>query len=318
MRASPRILSAEISLKRFGPVGRLCYAVVGAEQVVAEAIEAGAIAREEIRVVQALDDQRMREREHQRGVAMRARRDPFGVEEGRGIVAHRADIAELDAGRLGRLEPAARRVLADSAGSHLRVARRHSAEHHDQVGMIGDALPTGAGTVHRLHAAEDVLDEHGAGRVAVGVARAGESADTAEEALKLRARMMKTSRAAPSVGAGVDGLVAAIANDASEFVGDQIERAIPADRDVAIGAATIARAAGAVLEPSGAHRRLRDAAVVIDASGIERSKWRRIGIPRERPRFRHASVGYDRLERAPMRTVQRGRINLKHHSCSAT
>ncbi len=97
LRARPRILSAEISLKPAGPVGRLRDTVLGAEKIVAEAIEAGAVAREEIRVVQALDDQRVREREHQRGIAMRARRDPFGVEERGRIVAHRADIAELDA-----------------------------------------------------------------------------------------------------------------------------------------------------------------------------------------------------------------------------
>ncbi len=81
-----------------------------------------------------------------------------------------------------------------------------------------------------LQAAEDVLHEDRAGGVAVGVARAGESADAAEEALQLRARMMKTSGAGPSVRAGVDSLVAAIANHALDFIGDQIERAIPASR----------------------------------------------------------------------------------------
>ena len=177
--------------------------------------------------MQALDDQRVREREHQRGVAMRARRDPFGVEERGRIVAHRADVAELDARGLGLFEPAARRMLADTAGRDLRVARRNPAEHHDQVRVIGDALPTGAGTVHRAQTAKDVLHEDRAGGVAVGVARAGESADAAEEPLQLRARMMKTAGAGPSVRAGVDSLVAAIANHALEFIGDQIERTIP-------------------------------------------------------------------------------------------
>jgi hypothetical protein len=133
--------------------------------------------------------------------------------------------------------------------------------------MIGDALPTGARTVHRLQAAEHVLDEDGAGRVAVGVARAGESADAAEEALQLRARMMKLTGAAPSIGTGVDCVVAASANDAFDFAGDQVERAIPANGNVTIGATAFARAAGTVLEPSSAHRRLRDATVVIDSVG---------------------------------------------------
>ena len=198
---------------------------------------------------------------------MRARRDPFGVEERGRIVAHRADVAELDTRGLGLLEPAASRMLADTAGSDLSVARGNAAEHHDKIRVISDALPTGAGTVHRIQAAKHVLHEHGACRVAVGVARAGESADAAEEALELRARMMEAAGAGPSVGAGVDGVIAAIANDALEFVGDQIERAIPRHRDVSIRSATIASAAGALLEPSCAHCGLRDAAGVMQRVG---------------------------------------------------
>ncbi len=217
--------------------------------------------------MQSLDDQRVRERQHQRGIAMRTRRDPFGVEERGRIVAHRADVAELDARGLGLLEPAARRMLADTAGSDLSVARRNAAEHHDQVRVIDDALPTGAGTVHRMQAAENVLHEHGACRVAVSVARAGESADAAEETLQLRSRMMETAGAGPSVGAGVDGVVAAIANHALEFIGDQIERAIPRHGDVAIRSATIASAAGTVLEPSCADCGLRDAAGMVESVG---------------------------------------------------
>src|SRR5271154_6663961 len=291
-----------------GPVCSLRDTVFGAEKIIAEATEAGAVAREEVSVVQAFDDQRVRERQHQRGIAMRPRRNPLGVEVRGSVIAHRTDIAELDACRLDLLEPTARRMLADPAGSHLRVAGRHSAEHHNQVRMIGDALPTGARAVHRLHTAEYVLDEDDSCRVAVGVARAGESADAAEEALQLRARMMKFSGAAPSVGAGVDCVVTAIANDAFDFAGYQVERAIPADGNVTIGATAFARAAGAVLEPSRANRRLRDATVVIDSVGNRAQQGGRIRILRERPRFRHASVGNDRLERTPMRTVQRGRI----------
>ncbi len=75
-----------------------------------------------------------------------------------------------------------------------------------------------------MQAAEHVLHKHGAGRVAVSVARAGESADAAEEALQLRPRMMEAAGAGPSVGAGVDSMVAAIVDDALDFASDQIER----------------------------------------------------------------------------------------------
>ena len=264
--------------------------------------------------MQPFDDQRMRQREHQRSVAMRARRDPFGFEEAGGVVAHRADVAELDARRLDLLEPAARRVLADTAGRDLRVARWHSTEHHDQVRMIGDALPTGAGTVHRLQTAEHVLHEHRAGGVAVGIARAGESADAAEEPLQLRSRVMKTSRAAPSVRAGVDCLIATIANDALDFIGDQIERAFPGDGHVTIGAATLARTARAVVEPSRAHGGLRDSAMVMQRIGNRRQHRRWIRIPRERPRLRHASIDDDRLKRAPVRMVKCGRGFFRHRA----
>ena len=100
-----------------GPVGRLRDTVLVAKQIVAEAIEAGAVAREEVRVVQSLDDQRVREREHQRSIAMRARRDPFRVEERGRVVAHRADVAEFDARGLGL-----------SRASRASYARRHRRE----------------------------------------------------------------------------------------------------------------------------------------------------------------------------------------------
>src|SRR5277367_5820559 len=103
--------------------------------------------------------------------------------------------------------------------------------------MIDDAFPTGAGTVHRVHCAENVLYEHGAGGVAVGIARTGVPADAAEEALQLRARMVETSRAAPSVGACVNRLVAALANHPAEFSGDEIECAIPCHGHEPISAA---------------------------------------------------------------------------------
>ena len=93
--------------------------------------------------------------------------------------------------------------------------------------------------------AENIAHQHRAGGVAVGVARVGEAADAAEEAAQLVLRMMKAARAGPSVGAGENCVVAALANHALDFIGDQIERAIPGHRDETIGAAAIARAARA-------------------------------------------------------------------------
>src|SRR5580692_11580127 len=116
--------------------------------------------------------------------------------------------------------------------------------------------------------------------------------------------MMEAAGAGPSVGAGVDGVIAAIANDALEFVGDQIERAIPRHRDVSIRSATIASAAGALLEPSCAHCGLRDAAGMMQRVGNRVKQGRRIRIAGEGARLGDASIEDDWLERAPMRVVE--------------
>src|SRR5208282_1210443 len=119
--------------------------------------------------------------------------------------------------------------------------------------------------------------------------------------------MMKASRAAPSVRAGENCLVAALANHAPDFIGDQIECTLPAHGYITIGPAPIARTARSVLEPSCPHRGLRDTAGMMQRVGNGPQQWRGIGILREGSRFRHASLGYDRLERTPMRTVENRR-----------
>ena len=189
----------------------------------------------------------MRQRQHDRGVAVRARRDPFGVQEIGGVVAHRTDVAEPDARRLG--------LVRAIRGSYARPSRPESPA-CCAVGRPPNITTRSAcsailcqlvpGPFIACSGAEDVLHQHRAGGVAVGVARAGESTDTAKEALQLGARVMKSPGAAPSVRTRVDGVVAVLANHALELAGDQIERALPAHRDVAIGAASIARAAGPV------------------------------------------------------------------------
>ncbi len=136
-----------------GPVGIFCNAVVAADQIIAEALEAYAVAREEFRIVQFLDDQRVREREHDRGVAMRARREPLGIEERGRIVTHRTDVAKLHARNFHAPEPFARAMLDRAAGRDLRVANRQPAEHHDQLGVLRDTLPTGARPVDGVHRA---------------------------------------------------------------------------------------------------------------------------------------------------------------------
>ena len=73
-------------------------AVALAHEIGAHALEAGAVAREEFAVVQALGDQRVGQRQQHRGVGIGPDRNPFRRDRARPVVADRADIDDLDAG----------------------------------------------------------------------------------------------------------------------------------------------------------------------------------------------------------------------------
>src|SRR2546427_402989 len=81
----------------------------------APALEAHAIAREERRVLEALGEKRMHERQHHRGVGIGPDRNPLRADRRRAVVADRTDIDDLDAGARERLHPAADRMLAAAA-----------------------------------------------------------------------------------------------------------------------------------------------------------------------------------------------------------
>jgi hypothetical protein len=71
----------------FRPGSVLRLAVVRAQQIVPKALEADAVAGEEVFVVQPLDQQRVAQGQDQRGVAARPYRDPFGADVLRQVAA---------------------------------------------------------------------------------------------------------------------------------------------------------------------------------------------------------------------------------------
>ena len=289
-------------------------AIVAAHQVIAKALETDAVAREEFGVVQLFGHQRMRQREHDRGIAVRARCEPFGAEERSGIIAHRTDVAELDARGFHALEPFARAMLDRAARGDLGVANRQAAEHHHQLGVRCDTLPTGAGSIERVQRSENVAHQHRACGVAVGLARVGEAADGREEPAQLILRVMEAARARPSVGTAEDRAIAVLANHPLQFTGHQIDRPIPRDLNEPIAAATIVRHARTVLQPALANRGPRDAAMMVDRIGNRRQHRRRIGIVRKGLDLDQSAILDDRVEGAPMRTAGRDAAGFRDRS----
>ena len=55
--------------------------IVLAQQIAAQRLEAGAIAIQKCGVMPLFDQQRMGERQHQRGVGIRTNREPLGIEK---------------------------------------------------------------------------------------------------------------------------------------------------------------------------------------------------------------------------------------------
>ncbi len=81
-------------------------------------------------VVQFLDDQRVREAKHQRGVGARRDRQPGDIHPTRQVVANGPDQHEARAA-LGRpTQRSGRNMLAVAAAAHHHIAHRNAAEGH--------------------------------------------------------------------------------------------------------------------------------------------------------------------------------------------
>ena len=109
----------------------------------------------------------MREREHERGVGIRADRQPLGARRVVEIVAQRRHVDELDARRGEPFQRGPRFVLARAAAVHLRVLGRNAAERDEQLAVLLELHPRGLLRAHRVHVHEDARQQGARGAEAV-------------------------------------------------------------------------------------------------------------------------------------------------------
>jgi len=142
------------------PCRVLGQAIGAAEQIVFEYRPAVAEIDDEIPVMQARCDQRVRDAQHQRDIRARHHRQP-----GRGrlrgqIVPLRAYRIEAAAASGGLRHGLAFDVPADAAGGHARVLQRHAPKCQHDVGMPGDLFPGDIAQRDFVEAANHVRKHH--------------------------------------------------------------------------------------------------------------------------------------------------------------
>ena len=224
-----------------------------AVEIGTELLEAHRVAVEEGLVMESLDQQRVAERQHQRGVGAGPDRQPFDVAAGVEVVGRRRHIDEADTG-VAQAEEAALDVVHDGAARvDLGVLARHAAEGDEKPAVPGEHLPARVAGQQLLERRHDMRhqDEGGADAVVIHVAHV--AADQVEEAMQLALGVMETPGACPAVGAAEDRPVAEIALHAAELARHQVERFVPRHFDEGLGAAPLREGAGTMLEPALAH-----------------------------------------------------------------
>ena len=294
-----------------GPARVLGDPVGLAEQIGREAIEAGAVAREERGVVQVLAQQRVRQPQHHREVGVGADGMPLGPDLVRGVVADRADADEFGPRLDGAAVPARRLMRADAALVDPGVLGRQSAESDHEAGMLDDRGPGVDRADHRAHRAHDARHDHARRPKAVIGDLVDEAAIQVEEAGELGARVVEPARAAPA-RAAVDGLVAVFPLDPFELAGHQVERPVPANLDERLHAPERVVGARPALQPRLAHRGPGDAAIGVDRIGQGPDEGRGIGVPGERRDADQPAVHRLGGERPPMARPESGPRPVRH------
>ena len=97
------------------PFGGLRDTVLFAQQIAAKTLKSNAIALEEITIVTLLSHERMRHREHERGVGVRANRDPLRIQKFRAVRFQRTEHDKFDARLFGPAQPRFQRVRPGAA-----------------------------------------------------------------------------------------------------------------------------------------------------------------------------------------------------------
>ena len=186
------------------PLRRLRTAVGRAEHVALEAVEADAVAREEVTVVESLRDEGVGEGEHDRDVAARHDGKPLGADELGQIAAQRAHQHELGAAGPRRAQVVARRMATGPARAHHGVLERDAAKADEELGVPLQHRPRGGPVQELPHRSDDVRHDDRLRAVAVAVLAAHVAAEAVEEAMELALGMVEATGATPAVRAAVD------------------------------------------------------------------------------------------------------------------
>ena len=189
-----------------GNAGRPCRVlwriIVAATQIAFEDVKAGAVARDKAAVPEVFDEQRVRERQHQRHVGADPDRQPASAGRFRHVVAQRRNAVEEGAAARGLLHRVALDVAADAAAGDIGILQRHAAECQHDIGMLGDLIPRHVPARDVFVAAEDVRQDHSRGAGAIAVHRTHIAAEChVQEAMNLALRVMETPGARPAIGA---------------------------------------------------------------------------------------------------------------------
>ena len=281
-----------------------------------ERVGAGAAAIEEGAVVQVLGDEHVAQREHDRRVRRGAQTDALRAQAGMDVVVDRAEQHDLHAAPRAVREVLADGVAGDAAGDDGQVLDREAAERHEQVGLACDDLPRRRPAPHLVRAADDVAqrDVRGAGRV--GAHARGGAAEQAVEAAQLALRVVEAPGAGPAVGAGVDGLVAVLADDAPELCRRAVERLLPADGDPLVGAAAGVRARARARATRGGSPGARRAPARCRRR-CSRAGGRAAGRPGADRRRRARRRGPARCRRPSARCAMRSARRSSCHACAS-
>ena len=267
-----------------GPLGRLRHAVLAAEHVVAEVVEADRMRVEVLLVVGVLGDPRVGDGELEGRIGVGQDGDPLVGVDGVGVVHVGRDVDLLHAD-LGEPEAqAARHHAAPAKRRGLGVA---APEQHGVavLGNVFDDVVLAVLLAERVHA-PDVLGAPVPAFPAVGLARLQREA--AEQVQKVRHAAvggMDDLRLAVAVDLGEHGVGAVGLDDALELGGDELGRLVPADAFVLAHAAGLRMAlAGRI--PVDALERIGDAVLRVDALLVherqrrdERLETRLEGVP---------------------------------------
>ena len=244
----------------FLPFRRLRHAVVDAEHIVAPFLEAGRAVGDVVFVVQPFVHPDVHDRDRQRRVGARLDRNPAAAEELRGRIKVRINVDELDAEFLGPHAPLRALEARGVAVGDLRVARPEDDHLGFLQAVLDEAVEAGHADAHRIAVVvrRAPVPAFPAVRVVVHAREAEQIAEAQRARGNSRHCPTGDANHADRDRSGPMDLALAL-----DLVGDDVERLIPADADVAGHAPVLGVARPVRVEVDALHR-VEDALVGID------------------------------------------------------